>query len=105
MKPLATSQTHVNKALHANGGETARRLLGGVMRCVCSPRREREAGTRVGMGQIWNVADKLAALRTLLSGQIFCITAVCGGGGSFLVRVAPAELEMFFLAGTANGII
>lgn len=51
---------------------------------ACSPRREgeNEAGTRVGMGQIWNVADKLAALRTQLSGQIFCITAVGVGGGA-----------------------
>lgn len=71
--------------------------------------KEREGGTRRGMGQIWNVTDKL---RTLLSGQIFCITAVAGGGGasgvcsrggSFLVRIAPAEL--FFFTGTANGII
>lgn len=52
-------------------------------------------------GQIWNVVDKLAALCTLLSAQIFCIT----GGGSFLVRALPAELKMFFHTGMANRII
>lgn len=48
--------------------------------CV-QPGEERETSTRGGMGQIWNVMEKLAALRTLLSGQvIFCITGVRGRG-------------------------
>lgn len=80
---------------------------------MCAARGGRGAGTRVGMGHIWNVADKLAALRTLLSGQVFLHNSspgwgdlgAEGGGGSLLVRGTPAELEMFFLAGMANGII
>lgn len=39
------------------------------------------------------------------NGTDFLHNSSLRGGGSFLVRVAPAELEMFFLAGTANGII
>lgn len=73
--------------------------------CVQPEARERGGDSRRNGTDLECGGQACCAAHFVIRSDFLHNSSLRGWGGSFLVRVAPAELEMFFLAGTANGII